>query len=162
MHKMAFTSRISQLAVVDALMIACLANDMPLMTRHRYGKGQAWYLTWQAFASYQMAGGIASVRKLVLDILQEADVKPFVRLGERDLLPSPGITACKQTLPDGRWLLTFVNGSYETAPIEACAEAAAKADILLGDCPYETERSEKGLQISLCLKPWESVMLLMA
>lgn len=134
------------------------ANDMPLITKHAYGAGKAWYLAWEAFGSYHVNNGIASLRKRVKEILAEQGVLPFVTLGAREDLAQPGITTCLQVLPDGGRLITLVNASYEAADVEALVPQAADAQPVLGSGEFTQEKQGQDLKIHLNFKPWESII----
>ena len=135
-------------------------GSRPLITRHAFGAGSAWYFAWQAFASYQDAeGGIAALREKVVGILAHAGVRPFVRVET----PAPAFGRLSISLmkkEDGTRIVTVVNPHYEETQVKICLPGAQTAENLLDETPLTAEKAGSDLMLSFHLAGWQSVMLL--
>ena len=131
-------------------------GECPLVLRHRFGRGDAYYFAFSAFPAYARSGGNRELRRRVMRMLEPCGVKPFVDLGGLDEEKSPHVRVAELVRADGAKILTFTNPGWETNSVEATvADAASVSKFLCGDVDVKTD----GGKASFTLGPWQSIML---
>ncbi len=136
-----------------------VADDRPLVLRNRFGKGEAWFFSFAAFASYQRAWGIVPLRRRVKEILAPFGVRPYVAMAGLDDRPWPGVSVAQLVREDGTQIVTFTNGQHgkwETREVVATFPGAASVAKLDGE---SVDVAAAGAIARFTLAPWQSAML---
>lgn len=131
----------------------------PLVLRNRFGKGEAWFFSFLAFASYQRAWGNVVFRRRILSILAPFGIAPFVSMAGLDDLPWPPVSVAELRRKDGARIVTFTNGQHgKWASREVVATFPDAASITLLD-GEGVDVAVSGATARFSLAPWQSAML---